>query len=176
MKIIYSNNFDKNALESLGEKFSGSNGFCYNEKGEFCIVFGDKKDYWNLPGGGREGNETPLETFIREVREETQADAAQIEFFQIVDGNMFDENGVELAYEEKLKHVENEMSLLPGVRYVAKLINIEEFVSNKDGFEIEDRKFVSIEELPKYITWLETSENGREAYKVLKDYMKSKSF
>ncbi|TRD22169.1 NUDIX domain-containing protein [Palleronia caenipelagi] len=26
---------------------------------------------WDLPGGGREGNETPLETALRETREET---------------------------------------------------------------------------------------------------------
>ncbi|WEV38451.1 NUDIX domain-containing protein [Lactobacillus sp. ESL0680] len=32
----------------------------------------DGRDYWVVPGGGAKGQETPIETAIREVREELQ--------------------------------------------------------------------------------------------------------
>ena len=45
--------------------------------------------------------------------------------------------------------------------------NVNNFIS-----EIDERKFVSLDELPKYITWLETSENGRESFEILKSKIK----
>ncbi len=41
----------------------------------------------------------------------------------------------------------------------------------KNGMEIDDRKFVSFEELPTYIPWLANSENGRESYEILRKYI-----
>lgn len=175
MKTIYYNNFENEGWEQkINESgFAGANGFCYNVQGEICIVYGDSKNYWNLPGGGREENETPLDTFVREVKEEAQAAVESVEFFSIISANLFEDDGVtELSYVEKLKHVEEPRNLLPGVRFFCKLINIEEFVPNKDGFEIEDRKFVTVEDLPNYIKYLAETENGRAQYEELKRRMK----
>jgi 8-oxo-dGTP diphosphatase len=50
----------------------GAAAFIVNAKGEILLV---KHTYgrlnWELPGGGAEGEETPVETALREVREET---------------------------------------------------------------------------------------------------------
>lgn len=42
-----------------------------NETGQVLWVKRTDKDVWNLPGGGREGLETPWETAVRETYEET---------------------------------------------------------------------------------------------------------
>ena len=50
----------------------GARGLVLNQKGEILLVqhsYGDRK--WFLPGGGHHGNESPDETLVREMREET---------------------------------------------------------------------------------------------------------
>lgn len=39
--------------------------------GDILIFVKEKNNQYKLPGGSKEGNETPEETFIREVHEET---------------------------------------------------------------------------------------------------------
>lgn len=163
MKLIYKSDFCKN--ENWEEKinksgFSGSSGFCLNDKNEICIVLAEDKDYWTLVGGGRENNETPLETFIREVNEEAQADPVLIKFFQIINANYFEG--------DEVTKITNQEIVLPGIRFICKLENIKDFIPNQNGFEIIERKFVSVEGLPNYIPWLQDSENGRESLEILK--------
>ena len=69
----YINDYDinpKTNLQDLGLEWSGANGFCFDENGKVAIVWEDEKGYWCLPGGGKENNEIPAETFLREVKEE----------------------------------------------------------------------------------------------------------
>lgn len=42
-----------------------------NRKGEVLLQFRSDFPIWCLPGGGKEGNETPVQTLVREVFEET---------------------------------------------------------------------------------------------------------
>ena len=143
----------KTKLQDLGLDWNGANGFCFDESGKVAIVWEEEKGYWCLPGGGRENNETPEETFKRGVREEVQADVDEstLKYFHCV-------------YEKSEKQI--------CFRFICKLKNIENFVPRKNinNFisEIDERKFVSLEDLPKYITWLETSETGKESFEVLK--------
>lgn len=44
------------------------------DKDKIALINITKKNYHKLPGGGIEGNETPEEGFIREIKEETGAD------------------------------------------------------------------------------------------------------
>ena len=57
---------------NMKNKGIGAAAFIVNDKGEVLLV---KHTYgrlnWELPGGGAETNESPVETALREVREET---------------------------------------------------------------------------------------------------------
>jgi len=159
MKYEYINDYQVQPENYADLDWSGANGFCFDEEGRVCIVWEKKKGYWTLPGGGREGGENPEETFVREVKEEAQAEAENIEYFHCVYAKCFDENDVEV------KVSENRICF----RYICKLKNIQEFVPNKNGHEIDERKFVNLDELPNYITWLKDSENGKESFELLRE-------
>lgn len=159
MKTIFKNNFDIKLDEGLNpETWAGATGFCFDDQGKVAIVYENEKGYWGLPGGGKEGLETPEQTFIREVKEEAQADAIDVKYFHCVYGNTYDENNIEVPGPE------NKISF----RYICKLKNISEFIPNKDGFEIDERRFVTLSELPEYITWMKDTENGKESLELLK--------
>ena len=49
-----------------------SKGFVYDEQGNVCLL--EVKNYYGLPGGGIEGNETFEQAFIRECKEEIGCD------------------------------------------------------------------------------------------------------
>ena len=48
-----------------------SRGIVRFSNGDILIFVKEKNNQYKLPGGGKKGNETPEETFIREVHEET---------------------------------------------------------------------------------------------------------
>lgn len=153
MPAIYVNDFEINPNGNLENvNWGAANGFCFDEKGKVAIVYEHEKGYWTLPGGGREVNETPEQTFVREVNEEAQAEPYDIKYFHCV-------------YEQSEKEV--------CFRFICKLKNIQDFIPNKNVnghiCEIDERKFVTLEELPNYITWLKDSENGRESFEILKE-------
>ncbi|HEY81099.1 MAG TPA: NUDIX domain-containing protein [Anaerolineae bacterium] len=55
----------------------GVRGVVLNDAGEMLLVrhsYGDRR--WFLPGGGHHGGESPSETLVREMREETGLDVA----------------------------------------------------------------------------------------------------
>jgi ADP-ribose pyrophosphatase YjhB (NUDIX family) len=173
MKTFYINDFLVNPEKVENSRWATSNGFCFNQKGEVCIVYEDEKGCWNLPGGGRENTETPLETFTREVREETQCEPINVKYFHAVRAKHTNEHGEEIAFENL--NEEFQKSTRYCFRYICKLENILEFIPRKDGTEIDERKFVTLEELPKYIPWLTETENGRESFLKLKEILKIKN-
>ncbi len=63
---IEMNNFFKN----LPRKYVGSGALFFSAESEILIVRPTYKDHWEIPGGLADGNESPLETCCREVREE----------------------------------------------------------------------------------------------------------
>lgn len=158
LKLKYYNDYEIRDVDHSKVIWAGANGFCFDESGKVAIVLEHEKGFWNLPGGGREGTETPIETFVREVVEETQCQPTYIKYFHCVYAKCFDASGAEVPVKE------NAISF----RYVCRLKSIQEFVPRKDGQEMDERKFVTLEELPEYITWLKDSENGRESLERLK--------
>ncbi len=158
MKYEYINDYKIIPQDHKELDWSGSNGFCFDEEGRVCIVWEDEKKRWDLPGGGREGDENPEETFVREVKEETQCDAYDIKYFHSVNAKCFNEFG------QEVKDPVNRICF----RYICRLKNIQEFVPNQNGHEIDKRVFVSLEELPNYLTWLKETENGKESFEKLR--------
>lgn len=164
MKYEYINDYTIRPENHLNLDWSGANGFCFDESGRVCVVWEKEKGYWTLPGGGREDREIPEETFVREVNEESQCDAVGVEYLHCVYAKCLDENGVEV------KVPENRICF----RYICKLKNIQDFVPNKNGHEIDERRFVNLDELPNYITWLKDTENGANSFKRLKKIAESR--
>ncbi len=167
MRFEYYNDYLTKDTDSDKVDWRAANGFCFDENGLVCIVWEEEKGFWNLPGGGREGNENPRETFVREVLEETQCEATEVEFFHSVYAKCFDENGVEIKVPENARCF----------RYICKLKNIQEFIPSKNinghVTEIDERKFVTLEELPNYINWLKDTENGKMSFERLKNIIKT---
>ncbi len=56
-----------------GKKFyrPSVRGIIFDQNGNVAMIYSLKWHFYKFPGGGMEGNETQLETLIREVREET---------------------------------------------------------------------------------------------------------
>ena len=71
-KVIYEN-YNSSALGKFSEKWprEASRGVVYFSDGDILIFLKEKIGQYKLPGGGKENNEKPEETFIREVHEET---------------------------------------------------------------------------------------------------------
>ncbi len=62
------------------QKMMGSCCIFFNEKNEVLLVKPTYKDYWALPGGGVELNESPMSACIREVKEEVGLNIKNIDF------------------------------------------------------------------------------------------------
>lgn len=71
-KVIYENR-NSSALSKFSEKWprETSRGVIYFSDGDSLMFLKEKIGQYKLPGGGKENNEKPEETFIREVHEET---------------------------------------------------------------------------------------------------------
>lgn len=72
-KVIYEN-YNSSALGKFSEKWprKASRGVVYFSDGDILIFLKEKIGQYKLPGGGKENNEKPEETFICEVHEETE--------------------------------------------------------------------------------------------------------
>jgi 8-oxo-dGTP diphosphatase len=57
-------------LESLPKKRMAAGGLFFNAKGKILILKPTYREYWSIPGGVIEANESPRQAFIREVQEE----------------------------------------------------------------------------------------------------------
>lgn len=161
MGYIFYNDFDIKPAQYPSLNWSGANGFCFDSEGNVCIVWEEEKKFWTLPGGGKEKDESPQETFEREVREETQSEAVAITYFHAVYAKCFDENNNEIPVKE------NAIVF----RYICRLEHISPFQpiqNNTRVTEIDERRFVSLEEVPDYLTWLKDTENGRESLNTLR--------
>lgn len=123
-KIIWREGFNL-----TNEKYTQVSGYVFNEKNQLLIVKNGKT--WTIPGGHPEINETQLDTLNRELMEEacvTLKDSKYIGAVEVV------ENG-EVYYQ---------------LRYTAK---IKEVLPFKQEWEICERLFIDLEDLPNYIAW-----------------------
>ncbi|MDR3558054.1 MAG: NUDIX hydrolase [Candidatus Pacebacteria bacterium] len=68
---------------SLPKKRMGAGALIFNKNGELLIVKPNYKDYWSIPGGTVEENESPRTACLREVKEEVGIDIADAEFVSV---------------------------------------------------------------------------------------------
>lgn len=71
-KVIYEKR-NNSTFDKINEKChrEASRGVVYFPDGDILMFLKEKIGQYKLPGGGKENNEKPEETFIREVHEET---------------------------------------------------------------------------------------------------------
>ena len=58
----------------------GAGALIFNTKGELLVVKPSYKDYWSIPGGTIDENESPRNACIREVKEEVGLDIEEAQF------------------------------------------------------------------------------------------------
>ena len=97
---------------------------------KFFAVRDADEEFYSLPGGGCYMNETDEECATREVKEEAQCD---IEGMVLL--------GTVVVRVKKDTKILSESRQL---RYLAQAKNIKDFISEKDGFEIVERKEVDL--------------------------------
>ena len=121
-------------LKSLHKKHTASGAFLFNEKGQVLIIKQSYRDYWSIPGGISNQHESPFETLIREVKEETnlniKIDKLAIVDYQLVQSNNFTHDKIQFIFTVTC----NELSTL-----------------KVDNEEILEAKFLDIKEAKKYL-------------------------
>ncbi len=123
-KIRWIDNFQLN-----GEQYTQVSGYVYNEKNQLLIV--KNKNIWTIPGGHPEKNETQKQTLERELWEEACVTLKDIKYI----------GAVEVVENERVYYQ---------LRYTAKVAKLLPF---KQELEINERAFVDLDDLSKYIKW-----------------------
>lgn len=123
-KLCWIDNF-----ELKGETYTQVSGYIFNDKNQLLIVKSGKT--WTVPGGHPEQGETQVETLTREIMEEASVTIKDIKYLGAVE---VVENG-ETYYQ---------------LRYTAK---VNEILPFKGEWETDERLFVDLKDLSKYIKW-----------------------
>ncbi len=116
-------------FEITNQKYTQVSGYVFNDDNQLLIV--KNGNTWTIPGGHPEQVETQLETLDRELMEEACVTLKDINYLGAVE---VVENG-ETYYQ---------------LRYTAKVNELKPFIQE---WEIGERLFVDLRDLPKYIKW-----------------------
>lgn len=120
-------------------------GFCKDvSTGYFCIVRETGQSHYSLPGGGCEIGESPEVAFRRELLEET--------LFKVDNITLVGATKVDMYKPDRKTHLQTIFQ----VRFYTEIKEIVPFIPNKDGFEVEERQFVTFPDLLEKIDWLKT--------------------
>jgi len=120
------------------ELISQSSAYCFLDD-KFAIIK-NKDGYWAIPGGHLEKGENPKDTVIREVLEEACVVIKNPEL---------------LGYQVIVKA---DKSKIYQLRWFTK---VEQVLDFKPEFESAEMKFVSPDEVGRYISWWNKSNGGR---------------
>lgn len=108
--------------------------------GQILTILRDDKptipwpNLWELPGGGREGNETPFECVAREVYEELNIQLSKDDIiWSRLYPSMLDENKKSVFLVGKLTQEQFESIIFGDEGQGYKLMNIEEFLNSKQA-------------------------------------------
>ncbi len=123
-KILWKENY-----KITTEKYTQVSGYIFNDKNQLLIV--KNGDTWTIPGGHPEKGETQIETLSRELMEEACVILRDIKYLGCVE--VVEKN--EVYYQ---------------LRYTAKVKEILPFTKE---WETNERLFVDLKDLSKYIKW-----------------------
>ena len=126
---------------STAKNQTQSYGILVNNNNEVLLVSKDNLE-WSLPGGTIEKEEDPVNTLIREVYEEA---AVKLDLESITP----------FFYQEVHFDDSNE-PLITQLRYFAKIKAIDNFEGDPGGL-VKYQKFVSIDDLDKFLLWGDTT-------------------
>lgn len=121
--------------------------------GEFIVVKEKESEIFSLPGGGCHMDETSIDCAIRETMEEAQVSIKNIQKIGVVIVSVIQNRVV--------------LSTSMQTRYLADVDNMSDFIPEKDGFEMVERKLVSFEYLGENVLLLK-NDTGVEILKDLK--------
>ena len=116
-------------FELTNQRHTQVSGYVFNDKNQLLIVKNGKT--WTVPGGHPEAGETQLQTLDRELMEEACVTLKDVNYLGAVE---VVENG-DTYYQ---------------LRYTAK---VNEELPFKQEWEICERAFVDLKDLPNYIKW-----------------------
>lgn len=154
---VYSNSFDN--LDLL--KVTQSYGIILNDKNEIVLSYNSDSGFWILPGGTIDEGETPIQTLIREVYEESAVVVNEATIQEAFYQEIFEINSEDNAPDlEKLSGLQ--------LRYIAKAERIDKFVSDPGG-SMTEVKWVSVEDLPNFLKWGKTVDLIQG---IVKEYLK----
>ncbi|MFA6593903.1 MAG: NUDIX hydrolase [Candidatus Buchananbacteria bacterium] len=127
-------------------KISQVSGYCLDNNNQVLII---KNEHgWGLPGGHPEEGESVEQSLRREILEEADATVGSFKLFGYIEVNDPQNESIEGRDYVQL-------------RFICRLAEISDFSA---GFETSERAFVSIADLPNYVTWMAASATGRAQY------------
>ena len=139
--IIFREYFNDD-FSSIETKPTQSLGIILNDKDEILLVSADG-EWWGLPGGTIENDETPEQTLVREVYEETAV---------LINENNITPFFYVIAFEVKDRKEIYESTQL---RYISRVKRIDKFVKDPGGLQ-QFRRFVPIADIDKKLSWTGT--------------------
>ena len=116
-------------MDIKNERYTQVSGYVFNNQNQLLIV--RNENTWTIPGGHPESGETKEETLKRELMEEACVVLDNINYLGAVE-----------VVENNEKYYQ--------LRYTAK---VEKILPFKQEWEICERKFVDLKDLPDYIKW-----------------------
>ena len=132
-EVVWFDNTDFSNLTNIKQVY----GVLLNENKEVLIVNVGRN--WQLPGGTPEPGESPVETLIREVKEEASAEINEM---------------VPLGYQmvSELKNCEKGKPFFQ-IRFVAKIKKLNKIEKDPATGVIPERKFINPQDFLKYCPW-----------------------